>query len=368
LEALFKHLEINFPQAFLEIKNKVTINENLFSPFTLKLPTQVFKDVEKFVHLIYKIKEQSDYHNLLPNNYNLWPQTPSLLTCFDFHYSSEMGLKLIEINTNAALYLTSLLQLQAYYNRPMEKQWVNLLDMFKKSFELHSNEQISILDENPESEGLYFEFLVFKDWLTKQGFKTNIVSIKEYQDLANKNVYNRYNDFYLTQEKSQAILKDYINLDRKISPNPREYFLLADKKRLASLKQILENIDFKMAEIIPESRLFSDFNDIEDLWSQRKKYFLKPSQSFGSKGVYSGKGISRKAFDAIYDPNFMAQEICPAGKQKFTLDSHESEFKFDLRFFTFDGKILHSLARLYQGQATNMRTKNGGIAPLDFED
>jgi len=32
--------------------------------------------------------------------------------------------------------------------------------------------------------------------------------------------------------------------------------------------------------------------------------------------------------------------------------------------YTFDGTILLSAARLYQGQTTNMRTPGGGFAPV----
>jgi len=367
-ELLHSYLEFCYPKSFPEIKERNLISENLFSPFNLELPKTILQQVQTFVEKVYQIKESENYQQTLPlpENFMGWPKTPSLLTCFDFHYSPEMGLKLIEINTNASLYLPIILQRCAQADHCVPPQFDSLLQSFVESFDLKSGDEISVLDEEPSKEGLYFEFLIFKEWLTQKGYPTNIISLKDYPTQAKDNIYNRYTDFYFAEDKSKAPCRDYFESNKRFSPNPREYFLLADKKRLSPLKNTLANLDPELAKIIPETKLFSEFASKEDLWAQRKKYFLKPSQSFGSKGVFSGKGISRKAFDNLYDPNFIAQEICPAGRRKFKYEEAELEMKFDLRFFTFNGKVDNYGARLYQGQTTNMRTPLGGITPIIF--
>jgi len=38
--------------------------------------------------------------------------------------------------------------------------------------------------------------------------------------------------------------------------------------------------------------------------------------------------------------------------------------KTDIRLYTYDGQILLTAARLYQGQTTNFRTPGGGFAPV----
>jgi hypothetical protein len=38
--------------------------------------------------------------------------------------------------------------------------------------------------------------------------------------------------------------------------------------------------------------------------------------------------------------------------------------KTDVRLYVYDGRVLISAARLYQGQATNFRTPGGGFAPV----
>lgn len=368
LNPLLNFIKCSFPEAYAEISEKNLISKNLFSPFTIELPSGVFENIKEFVDLVYSVKESKDYQSQLPlpKNFENWPSTPSLLSCFDFHYTEEMGLKLIEINTNASLYLPLILQRCAQIDTCEVDQFSDLLESFIETFQLAKGDAISVFDEVPENEGLYFEFLIFKEWLTRSGYPTNIVSLENFAEKANPNVYNRFTDFYFDKEGSAQIHKDYFDGIKKFSPNPREYFLMADKRRLSPLREAIEKIKPSFANIIPETRLFSDFESKEELWAQRKKYFFKPSSSFGSKGAFSGKGISKKAFEGIYSPDFIAQELAPAGRRNFNWEGEEMEMKFDLRFFTFNGKVQNYGARLYQGQTTNMRTPFGGLAPIDF--
>jgi hypothetical protein len=39
-------------------------------------------------------------------------------------------------------------------------------------------------------------------------------------------------------------------------------------------------------------------------------------------------------------------------------------YKFDIRAYTYRGKVLLLAARMYQGQTTNFRTVGGGFAPI----
>lgn len=366
LSPLLAYIEFCYPNSFKNIKEKSLISPNLFSPFVLDLPTSVLDEVRQFVQLIYKIKETQSYIEQInrPDSFQDWPTNPSLLTCFDFHYSEERGLKLIEINTNASLYLPLILQRCAQADQCIPPQFDDLFESFEKSFSLKGQESISVFDERPEQEGLYFEFLIFREWLNSKGFNTNIVSLENFEEQSAPLIYNRYTDFYFEEEKSQKLLKHYLNETKTFSPNPREYFLMADKKRLKPLRTELERQNPEVATIIPETKLFSEFENLDQVWEQRKKYFFKPSQSYGSKGAFSGKGISRKAFEKLDAKSFLAQELCPAGKQTFTHDDEEHEMKYDLRFFTFDGKVQNYGARLYQGQTTNMKTPFGGLTPI----
>jgi hypothetical protein len=46
------------------------------------------------------------------------------------------------------------------------------------------------------------------------------------------------------------------------------------------------------------------------------------------------------------------------------VDGRPEPRKLDVRLYTYEGEVLLAAARLYQGQATNMRTPGGGFAPL----
>ncbi len=368
---LFDCLKKNYPKSFLEIRKNNLISPHLFSPFLLKLPLSVFTQVKRFVTNIYRIKDSESYQSKLSGdmNWRNWPKPPSLLTCFDFHYSEEMGLKLVEINTNASLYISSHIFLEAQKEVTPDPGMKNLLKSFKKSLSLKPGDCVHILDRDPEKEGLYFEFLLFQEWLESHGYTAEILSLDKYKDEAVgkiQKVYNRFTDFYFSEPESGLLKDDYVNKRVIFSPNPREYFLLSDKKRQKLLKNELEMLDPELADIIPQSRLFSEFGSREILWGERKKYFLKPSQSHGGKGVFKGKTISRKTFNDIYAPDFVAQELCPAGQKTFDYEGESLVLKFDLRFHVFEGEIQNHIARLYQGQTTNMKTKWGGLVPIRY--
>ncbi len=365
-EVVLNSIKELFPNSTDVIENNNLINPNLFSPFSIELPQELLTKVKTFAHEIYQLKETVEFQNQIPSQVDLnqFPRTPSLFTCLDFHYTEETGLKLIEINTNASLYLPFCLI--KYGNQALvSEEMQTLLTSFKTTF-LNSKE-ISILDLDPKKEGLYFEFLILRDWLIQNGYQSNIISLDEYPDKAYDCIYNRYTDFYFSNESSNKLLVDYLSGKRIFSPNPREYHLLANKKRLDLLRKSLMSLNPELAKLIPETLLFNEFQDKEDVWNHRKKYFFKPSQSFGSKGVFRGKSVSRKAFDNFFRPDFIAQEYCPPGKVTFQLNDDPITMKFDLRFYVFDGEVQNYGARLYQGQTTNMRTTHGGLAAINFQ-
>ena len=373
-------LRERFPSSYRGMVSFCPMGPQFVSPFVLHLPVCVFQKAKDFIGFIYRIKESPEYQAKLPDSWLLekMPPTPSILTSFDFHYNKEEGLKLIEINTNGAFYLVSALQSQVQKGGGMEEALGRLLESFQETFEMESQDAIAILDEEPLNQGLYFEFLIFKEWLEECGYKSSILGLEDYEKTPCRNIYNRCTDFYLEKKSCQKLRQDYWDGRVRLSPNPREYFLMADKRRLPLLREELSGVSQEKADMIPKSFLFSEFSSKEELWSQRKKFFFKPCQSFGSKSVYSGKGISRKMFESIYSPHMLAQERVSPGEQTFIYPGpwrqggpvgeggQEVSMKWDLRFFTFQGEVQSCTARLYRGQTTNMRTPLGGLAPVEF--
>lgn len=368
-DKILNYIEKFFPESFHEISGQNLIKETLFSNFQLELPIQVLTQVQQFANIIYQIKDSNEYQRAigLPDNFQNWQDTPSLFSCFDFHYSKDSGLKLIEINTNASLYLPLAMVYQVNKDPNQQLDLASLLTDFQKSFKLEVGDGLSIMDLEPNKEGLFFEFLLIREWLSQQGVACNIIARNEFSNKAFKNIYNRLTDFYFSDAESAELKQAYYQEhSHQFSPNPREYFLMADKKRLQPLRKMLSQHAPEFEHIIPETKQFSEFESKDELWSKRKKYFFKPSDAYGGKAAFSGKSISKKAFEGIYDPNFIAQELCPAGKQKFDHGDESVEMKFDLRFYCFEGQINNFGARLYQGQTTNMKTPLGGLAAIEF--
>ena len=312
----FDYLNKNYPKSALKIKSRKLIGPCLLSPFSLKLPSSILIQVKNFVANIHQISESHSYQSKLPKDFQwqTWPKNPSLLTCFDFHHSEKTGLKLIEINTNAAFYISSHIFLLSQRLLSPDPQMKALLESFKISFSLKPKDQLFIMDRNPKKEGLYFEFLLFQEWLENQGYKVEILPLENYTEKAQK-IYNRFTDFYFSEPESGKLMEDYISQKVIFSPNPRGFFLLADKRRQKLLRDELYKINSEQADIIPQLKTFSDFESRELLWSERKKYFFKPGQSHGGKAVFKGKSISRKMFNEIYSPDFIAQELCPPGEK-----------------------------------------------------
>jgi hypothetical protein len=62
---------------------------------------------------------------------------------------------------------------------------------------------------------------------------------------------------------------------------------------------------------------------------------------------------------------YVAQDFAAPGERLIKLDGTAAERrKTDVRLYTYNGRILLTAARLYQGQVTNLRTPGGGFAPV----
>ena len=89
-------------------------------------------------------------------------------------------------------------------------------------------------------------------------------------------------------------------------------------------------------------------------------------QAFGAKQSYRGSSITRKNFDPMIDRGFIAQEFIPAPEKTFETPEGPKKFKYDLRFYAYQDRVQSAVARLYQGQVTNLQTKDGGFACIRF--
>lgn len=343
------------------------ISDQLISETVLELPTQALTDIETEIAAYHqlrswgadKLKDQWEAHGLpTPNN-------EAVCTSYDFHWTTEGQLKLIEINTNAA-FLALGTELYAFHQTGHGFKADDIVKMFSHEAQLCGRDlkNLTIIDEDPKNQRLYVEFLLYQKMMEQKEIKTEIKDVPEIHSAENSDlIYNRYTDFYLNDPvKSKTIRELYIDGKINLSPNPYEYFLLADKQRmidwqhqtdLAVPKSLLKTFDLGSSEQT-------------QIWADRKKYFFKPKNSFGSKQAYKGAAVSRTTFEGFYGPTMIAQEYAQPAETEVQVGAETLKMKYDLRCYAYQGKLQIVIARLYQGQTTNLKTTGGGFTIVRF--
>jgi hypothetical protein len=306
---------------------------------------------------------------------------------YDFHLD-EQGAHLIEINTNAGgAFLNALLVgSQREANLPGKAVAVGNLEqtflaMFHNEWRLARGDAplktIAIVDEQPETQYLYPEFLLAKNLFERAGIAAHIVApvdlqahedglyfLQEKIDL----VYNRLTDFSLQQHP--ALRQAYLGGRVVLTPHPFTYTQYADKQNLARLTDVqgLRVLGADEADIatlhvgIPHTLIVRP--DMEAmLWAERKQWFFKPSSGYGSKGAYRGANITRRVFGEIMHGDYVAQKLAQPGERTVSVNNAEAvTLKYDVRCYVYNEQVQLVAARLYQGQTTNFRTPGGGFA------
>lgn len=373
------HLQQRFPAITAA---EPLIADGLLSPFTIELPPSVLTQAQNFIAAAFRLRENSRYQAQFQSQLESLgisdPGNKSILMSYDFHISSEGILKLIEINTNAAfLALGDCMYTMRGIPQPVagfsiDEIRENILEEMDLWGQPNTRPEVAIVDENPSAQRLYLEFLVFNELMKEWGFLSEIKDINQLSGLEDF-IYNRYTDFYFTDPKSAHLKKLFAEKKVCFSPNPFEYLLLADKQRMIDWtgEQYLENCQVPPKDCDTLRRHTPFCSELtllraEELWSQRKKLFFKPLRSFGSKQSFKGASISRKAFDEIIGQGFIAQEYVAAPEKRFETPEGSQDFKFDLRCYAYKGRLQSVVARIYQGQVTNLRTLWGGFAPVIF--
>lgn len=365
--SFIQHLQKNYPQLTTELLENY-ISEQLISPFQISLSEDVLSQIKQEIKSFWSLRnwteknktEQFNSQNLRkPNNY-------SVCMSYDFHLNSSQQLELIEINTNAA-FLALGLELYSFWNIQNKASNFNeqsLVQMFLNEIQLSNGcdskePSIAIVDENPDQQRLYLEFLIYKYMFEKKSIRSEILTIDQATEFEKFNlIYNRYTDFFLSEDKSKLIKTLYNDGKINLSPHPWEYFLLADKQRL---------IDWNIQTDVEKPKSLLPTYDMgletpEKMWAERKDLFFKPKNSYGSKQAYRGASMSRKAFDSVCNSEFIGQKISSPGEITVQFNNEELKLKYDLRCYAYKDELQLIIARLYQGQTTNLRTAGGGFA------
>jgi len=316
---------------------------------------------------------------------------------YDFHVTPA-GPRLIEINTNAGGALVNGLHTAALCDPerlaclcadllPVETIEERLVAQFVAEYEaVHGAgarpRLVAIADEKPGQQFLRTEFELMRALFERRGIAARICDTSDLAGRADGRlalegeavdlVYLRDTDFTLAAQRTAALRAAYLARAVVVTPSPREYHLLADKRRLALLSSpaaltalgATPEEAALLAEVVPETRLVAEL-DAEALWRERRSWVFKPATAFGSRAVYRGDKISRKRFDEVRQvPGYLVQRHVEPGEIQVETSEGPCVMKFDVRAYAYRDEILLLGARVYQGQVTNLRSPGGGFSAI----
>ena len=374
------------------LKNLFIQRPNLFSSTTVFISEIQYAKMAALITVCEKAINTPYYQqkalSTAPSIASFDPGPKGAFTAYDFHLSDE-GPFLIEINTNAGGALINLVLGQAQEqccntNIHVGSTTNDLMEMFLNEWKLqHPNstpELIAIVDDSPQEQSLYPEFLLFEKLFKDHGFKAAIADPVDlvfkdnalwYKDQKVSMVYNRLTDFYLQEPRHNHLKDAYVSGAVVLTPSPRNHALYANKANLEMLSDSQELAKMKLnatdqetlLSTIPRTRKINP-QIAPSLWAERKDLFFKPNAGYGSRAAYRGDKITKKVWEEILKNEYVAQKIIPPSKRLVNVDGVDADLKVDLRVFSYLGKIQLLAARLYEGQTTNFRTLGGGFAPV----
>lgn len=322
-------------------------------------------------------------------------QASGVFLGFDFHSRGD-SLGLIEINTNAGgAMLNAVLtraqraccsQMEALVPglataEQLERDIVAMfLDEWKRAGHCGPLRSIAIVDDLPESQYLYPEFVLFRKLFEKYGLTAVIAGPDACElrdgrlwhgELAIDLVYNRLTDFALEQPTHAVLRQACLDDAVLMTPHPQAHALYADKRNLALLSDEHElaalgvPADLKAILLsgIPHTEIVEP-SSAQRLWNERRRLFFKPASGYGSKAAYRGDKLTRRVWEAILAGPYVAQALVMPGERRVDQADAVPPLKFDLRNYAYQGRVQWVAARLYQGQTTNFRTPGGGFAPV----
>lgn len=311
---------------------------------------------------------------------------------YDFHLGAG-GPKLIEINTNAGgALLNGVLgraqraccdEVARLVSGPVSAERLDraLFEMFMEEWRLAGRSGapagVAIVDETPEEQFLYPEFVLFERLFRSFGVQAAVLApgqlVFREGKLRDANgpidlVYNRLTDFSLQDHAHAALRAAYLARAAVVTPHPRAHALYADKRNLANLSDgsrlaalgVRHETIAVLSQGVPPTRVVTPAI-AEELWSERRRLFFKPATGFGSKAAYRGDKLTRRVWGEIRNGNYVAQDLVQPSERNI---SWHAALKVDVRNYVYAGRVQFLAARLYQGQTTNFRTPGGGFAPV----
>ena len=241
-------------------------------------------------------------------------------------------------------------------------------------------QRIAIVDDSPDEQYFYPEFVLARQVLAERGVKALIADACRLRyhsgrlsfDGQNIDlVYNRLTDFAFERPDHEALREAYRDGAVVVTPNPHNHALVADKRNLTLLSDpvTLEELGVEsklralLSAVIPRTLLVTTAA-ADALWKSRKNLFFKPTGGHGGKAVYRGDKVTKGVWTKIVQGGYVAQTLVRPSERMIKVDDAAQTRKLDVRLYTYDGQVLLAAARLYQGQTTNFQTPGGGFAPV----
>ena len=322
------------------------------------------------------------------------PGARGVFAGLDFHLSAD-GPKLIEINTNAGGALVAAMLAEAQRAccdevravihdgqslAALERRlWAMFIAEWHAAGRTGAPRTVAIVDDDPPSQYLYPEFLLFARLFERFGARALVAdpASLEYRDgvlYLNREpvdlVYNRLTDFALEAPGHAALRAAFLNGAAVVTPHPRAHALFADKRNLVLLGDEAALRSFGATDAAIETLLSAvprteivRAGDAERLWAGRKRLFFKPYAGFGSRGAYRGDKLTRRVFEEILAGGYVAQALVPP-TERIAATEDDAPLKFDVRNYAYAGEVHLLAARLWRGQTTNFRSPGGGFAPI----
>jgi hypothetical protein len=326
--------------------------------------------------------------SLAPHSALRDPGAHGAFVSYDFHLTGA-GPRLIEINTNAggallgaAVARAQEMCCQGLAPSPgLAELEHTLFAMFSSEWRLQRGSaplwRVAIVDDGPESQFLFPEFLLFRDLFTRHGVEAVVVDAAalDYRDgvlLAEGRpvdlVYNRLCDFPLVEPRHAALAAAYDDGAAVVTPHPHAHALRADKRALIVLTDDALLAEWGVGAVdravlaagIPRTEAVTA-DRADQLWAARNRLFFKPTSGYGSKAAYRGDKLTRRVWGEIQAGSYVAQELAPPSERS---QASGRPMKVDLRAFVYQGVVQFLSARLYQGQTTNFQTPGGGLAAV----
>ena len=384
--SLLEHVLSQFAQKYPGVLQPS--HDTLFSNTVILVTPAHMQQMREVIAAVEKVVALPGWQQQVSGNAEQFvPASKGVFFGYDFHLNTE-GAHLIEINTNAGgAFLSDLYQQsQQATNLPgqnlaqehLPQVWVA---MFRKEWQLQRGDgvlkTIAIVDEAPQSQYFYPEFVLARQQFAEAGIQAMIADPAEFEARADglylegtkvDLIYNRLTDFSLQQ--FPALLAAYQQDKVVLTPHPHAYTLYADKRNLALLtdNDFLHRITHDESIIsalkagVPETRLVVAADE-QQWWKERKDWFFKPATGYGGRGSYRGDKLTQRVFGEIMQGGYVAQRKAMPGEVLVpTATGEDAAFKYDVRCYVYEGQVQLVIARMYQGQTTNFRTAGGGFA------